>query len=164
MSTETETGPDEPRAATNVVQPAHGHHHDRELEWEGEQHVYEPHRIGLPPIGPYIRELWRRRELAFELSRTTLQSQHFDTVFGKAWLVLNPLMLALVYFVLVDILRRGHNQPGFFAHLVAGVFAYYFVSGAGRGGVESIVKGGRLRLKNAFPRAPLPPSPLVTAF
>jgi teichoic acid transport system permease protein len=164
MSTETETGPDEPRAATQVVQPAHGHHHDRELEWEGEQHVYEPHRIGLPPIGPYIRELWRRRELAFELSRTTLQSQHFDTVFGKAWLVLNPLMLALVYFVLVDILRRGHSQPGFFAHLVAGIFAYYFVSGAVRDGVKSIVKGGRLVLNTAFPRALLPLSTVITAF
>src|SRR4051794_5786432 len=165
MSTETETGPGEPRAATDVVQPAHAHHHhDREVEWEGEQHVYEPHRIGLPPLGPYIRELWRRRELAFELSRTTLQSQHFDTVFGKAWLVLNPLMLALVYFVLVDILRRGHNQPGFFAHLVAGIFAYYFVSGAGRGGVKSIVKGGRLVLNTAFPRALLPLSTVITAF
>src|SRR3954452_2879719 len=164
MSTETETGPDEPQAATDVVQPAHARHHEREVEWEGEQHVYEPHRIGLPPLGPYVRELWRRRELAFELSRTTLQSQHFDTVFGKAWLVLNPLMLALVYFVLVDILRRGHNQPGFFAHLVAGIFAYYFVSGAVRDGVKSIVKGGRLVLNTAFPRALLPLSTVITAF
>jgi ABC-type polysaccharide/polyol phosphate export permease len=164
MSTETETGPDEPQAATDVVQPPHARHHEREVEWEGEQHVYEPHRIGLPPLRPYIRELWRRRELAFELSRTTLQSQHFDTVFGKAWLVLNPLMLALVYFVLVDILRRGHNQPGFFAHLVAGIFAYYFVSGAVRDGVKSIVKGGRLVLNTAFPRALLPLSTVITAF
>src|SRR4051794_17366335 len=162
MSTEIETGPDEPSVAADVKRSAGHVHHEREVEWEGEQHVYEPHRIGLPPLGPYVRELWRRRELAFELSRTTLQSQHFDTVFGKAWLVLNPLMLALVYFVLVDILRRGHNQPGFFAHPVAGVFAYYFVSGAGRGGGESIVKGGRPVVETAFPPAPLPPPALVT--
>src|SRR3954447_19615718 len=164
MSTETETGPDEPRAATEVVQPAHGHHHQREVEWEGETHVYEPHRIGLPPIGPYVRELWRRREFAYELSRTKLQSQHFDTVFGKLWLVLNPLLLALVYFMLVDIVRRGHNPPGFFAHLVAGIFAYYFVSGAVRDGVKSIVSGGRLVLNTAFPRALLPLSTVVTSF
>src|SRR3954470_1010161 len=164
MSTETETGPDEPRAATDVVQPAHGHHHQREVEWEGETHVYEPHRIGLPPIGPYVSELWRRRELAYELSRTKLQSQHFDTVFGKLWLVLNPLLLALVYFMLVDIVRRGHNPPGFFAHLVAGIFAYYFVSGAVREGVKSVVSGGRLVLNTAFPRALLPLSTVVTSF
>src|SRR4051812_10635295 len=163
MSTETETGPDEPRAAAKVVQPEHAHH-QRELEWEGEHHVYEPHANGLPPIGPYVRELWRRREFASELSRTKLQSQHFNTVFGKLWLVLNPLMLALVYFVLVDILRKGATQPGFFAHLVAGIFAYYFVSGAVRDGVKSVVGGGRLVLNTAFPRALLPLSTVVTSF
>src|SRR3954447_23386724 len=98
MSTETETrAPDAGSAAQ---------HPEHEVEWEVEQHVYEPHRIGLPPIAPYVRELWRRREFAFELSRTKLQSQHYDTVFGQLWLVLNPLLLALVYFVLVDILRH----------------------------------------------------------
>ena len=85
---------------------------DHTLEWDLETHVYEPHRVGLPLIRPYVRELWRRREFAFELSRTKLQAQHFDTVFGQFWLVLNPLLLALVYFVLVDILRHGHRPPG----------------------------------------------------
>src|SRR3954466_11294682 len=167
MSTEIETGPDEAAAAGAVkrepdrpraVAPEHG------VEWEIEQHVYEPHRIGLPPIIPYVKELWRRREFAFELSRTRLQSQHFDTVFGQLWLVLNPMLLALVYFVLVDILRHGHRPPGFFAHLVAGVFAYYFISGAVREGVKSIVKGGRLVLNTAFPRALLPLSTVITSF
>jgi teichoic acid transport system permease protein len=166
MSTETETGPDEAHAAADVKR-AGGHqeaHHEPELEWAVEQHVYEPHRVGLPPIVPYVRELWRRREFAFELSRTTLQSQHYDTAFGKLWLVLNPMLLALVYFVLVDILRRGHRPPAFFAHLVAGIFAYYFVSGAVRDGVKSVVSGGRLVLNTAFPRTLLPLSTVVTSF
>src|SRR3954464_7132597 len=167
MSTEIETGPDEAAAAGAVkrepdrpraVAPEH------EVEWEVEQHVYEPHRIGLPPIVPYVKELWRRREFAIELSRTKLQSQHYDTVFGQFWLVLNPLLLAMVYFVLVDILRHGHRPPGFFAHLVAGIFAYYFVSGAVREGVRSVVGGGRLVLNTAFPRALLPLSTVITAF
>jgi teichoic acid transport system permease protein len=167
MSTEIETGPDDPTVAGAVKRepdtpraPAQEH----EVEWEVEQHVYEPHRIGLPPIIPYVRELWRRREFAFELSRTKLQAQHFDTVFGQFWLVLNPMLLALVYFVLVDILRHGHRPHGFFAHLVAGIFAYYFVSGAVREGVKSIVKGGRLVLNTAFPRALLPLSTVISSF
>jgi ABC-type polysaccharide/polyol phosphate export permease len=164
MSTETETGPDEPRAASDVVRKGGGEHHERELEWASEQHVYEPHTVGLPPIVPYVRELWRRREFALELSRTKLQAQHFDTVFGQLWLVLNPMMLALVYFVLVDILRGGQRPPGFFAHLVAGIFAYYFVSGAVRDGVRSVVRGGRLVLNTAFPRTLLPLSTVITAF
>src|SRR4051794_36890477 len=156
MTTETETrAPDAPSRAS---------HHEAEVEWETEQHVYEPHRVGLPPIGPYVRELWRRREFAFELSRTKLQAQHFDTAFGKLWLVLNPMLLALVYFVLVDILRRGHRPHAFFAHLVAGIFAYYFVSGAVRDGVKSVVSGGKLVLNTAFPRTLLPLSTVVTSF
>jgi teichoic acid transport system permease protein len=165
MSTEIETGPDEPEAAADVKRaekPRHAPQH--ELEWATEQHVYEPHRVGLPPIRAYFRELWKRREFAMELSRTKLRSQHFDTAFGQLWLVINPLMLALVYFVLVDILRGGHRPPGFFAHLVAGIFAYYFVSGAVRDGVRSVVSGGRLVLNTSFPRALLPLSTVITAF
>ncbi len=163
MTTDTETGPD---SAASVVRGsgADSQHHHRETEWETQQHVYEPHRVGLPPIGPYVRELWRRREFALELSRTRLRSQHFDTVFGQAWLVLNPMLLALVYFVLVDILRHGNRPAGFFAHLVAGIFAYYFVSGAVRDGVKSVTSGGRLVLNTAFPRTLLPLSCVITAF
>jgi teichoic acid transport system permease protein len=135
-----------------------------EREFAPSRQVYEPHRVGLPPFGPYLREVWRRREFAFELSRTDLRSQHFDTVFGKFWLVLNPLLLSGVYFVLLDIVRGGKSGPGFFAHLVAGIFAYHFVSGAVRSGVKSVVQGGKLIMNSAFPRVLLPLSSVVTGF
>ena len=35
----------------------------RQDEYLGEHHVYEPHRAGLPPLVPYVRELWRRHGL-----------------------------------------------------------------------------------------------------
>jgi teichoic acid transport system permease protein len=164
MSTDIETGADEPSVVGDVKRPPARVQHEHETEWATERHVYEPHRVGLPPIGPYVRELWRRREFAFELSRTKLQAQHFDTAFGQLWLVLNPLLLALVYFILVDILRSGHRPPGFFAHLVAGIFAYYFVSGAVRDGVKSVTSGGKLVLNTAFPRVLLPLSTVITSF
>ena len=141
---------------------AHPHH--RENDFASEHHVYEPHSVGLPPLLPYAREAWRRRAFAFELSRTKLRSQHFETVFGQLWLVLNPLMLASVYFVLVDILRGGFSRPGFFAHLMAGLFAYYFVSGSVREGTKSVTSGGKLILNSAFPRVLLPLASVVMAF
>jgi teichoic acid transport system permease protein len=136
----------------------------REDEFTSEHHVYEPHKIGLPPIGPYVRALLRRREFAREMSRTTLRAQHYNTVFGQLWLVINPLLLAGVYFVLVDILRAGSRGPDFFAHLMAGLFAYYFVSDSIRLSVKSVTGGGRLILNTAFPRALLPVSSVMTAF
>jgi teichoic acid transport system permease protein len=126
--------------------------------------VYEPHRVGLPPLGPYVRELWRRREFAFELSRTDLRAQHFNTVFGQLWLILNPLLLACVYFVLVDILRRRTGGIDFFAHLMAALFIYHFVTDAIRQAVRSVVGGGRLILNTAFPRVLLPGASVLTAF
>jgi ABC-type polysaccharide/polyol phosphate export permease len=134
----------------------------RESDFTAQRHVYEPHKVGLPPIGPYVRELWRRREFALELSRTDLRAQHFNTVFGQAWLVINPLLLACVYFVLVDILRAGQRPPGFFAHLVGALFAYYFVSDAVRRAIRSVTSGGRLILNTSFPRTLLPLSAVVT--
>jgi teichoic acid transport system permease protein len=136
----------------------------RDDEFTSERRVYEPHKIGLPPLGAYVRELWRRRDFATEMAKTSLQSQHFNTAFGQLWLVLNPLLLAAVYFVLVDILRGGASQPGFFAHLLAGIFAYHLVSDAVRQAVKSVTGGGRLILNTAFPRALLPLAGVITAF
>jgi teichoic acid transport system permease protein len=143
-------------------QPAESGAPERESDFTATRHVYEPHRVGLPPLMPYVRELWRRREFAFELSRTDLRSQHFNTVFGQLWLVLNPLMLAGVYFVLVDILRRGERPAGFFAHLVGALFAYYFVSDSVRRSIRSVTSGGRLILNTSFPRTLLPFAAVIT--
>jgi teichoic acid transport system permease protein len=135
----------------------------REDEFNSIRHVYEPHKVGLPPLGSYLREAWRRREFAFELSRTEIRSKHVDTFFGQLWLILNPLLLAGVYFLLVDILRKHTRGTAFLAHLVAGIFAYYFVSGSVREGAKSVIGGGRLVLNTAFPRVLLPIASVITA-
>jgi teichoic acid transport system permease protein len=137
---------------------------DRDDDFVGEHHVYESHRRGLPRLSSYLRELWRRREFALELSRTTLRAQHFSTVFGQLWLVINPLLLATVYFLLVEIVAAGQRGAPFFAHLMAGLFAFYFVSGAVTQGANSVVGGGKLILNTAFPRTLLPLSSVLTAF
>jgi teichoic acid transport system permease protein len=111
-----------------------------------------------------VRELWRRREFAAELSRTELRAQHYNTVFGQLWLLLNPLLLACVYFVLVDIIRQRTGGIDFFAHLMAALFVFYFVSDAVRQAVKSVTAGGRLILNTAFPRTLLPLASVITAF
>jgi len=139
--------------------------HRREDEFTGERHVYVPHSVGLPPLGSYMHELWRRREFAVELAKTKLREQNFDTAFGQIWLVLNPMLLALVYFILVDILRASDSRNSeFFAHLVAGLFAFMLIHNALTVGVRSVTKGGRLILNSAFPRALLPLSAVITSF
>ncbi len=138
-------------------------------EYNSQRHVYEPHRTGLPPIGPYFRELWRRRPFAFELARTQMHAANTDTFFGQAWLVINPLMLAGVYFLLVNVINgRGISDPGqakaFFALLTSGLFLYYFITGSLQAGTKSVTQGGKLILNTPFPKMLLTVSTTYQAF
>jgi teichoic acid transport system permease protein len=133
-------------------------------QFAGEIHVYEPHRIGLPPIGLYLRQLWLRRQFAFELARTNLRSKHYNTLLGQLWLILNPLLLGLVYFALVEIIGRGNRDIDFLAHLLLALFAFRLVSSSVRQGARSVVGGGRLILNTAFPRTLLPLASVLTSF
>ena len=126
-------------------------------------HVYEPHVTGIPPVREYLREVWRRREFALELSRTQLRTQQYGTVLGQIWLVLNPILFAMVYFVLVDIIRAGSREPAVFAHLLAGVFAYHLMTTAIREGAISLTRSGRLILNSSFPRMLLPISAVISS-
>jgi teichoic acid transport system permease protein len=129
-----------------------------------EPQVYEPHRVGLPPLGTYLHDLWKRREFAFELARTNLRAQHYNTALGQLWLILNPVLLALVYFGLVWIIGRGNKGTDFLAHLMLGLFAFRLVSTSVGQGARSVVGGGRLILNIPFPRVLLPLASVMTAF
>ncbi len=126
-------------------------------------HRYGPHRAGLPPLVPYFRELWHRREFAAEMSRATMRSANTSTFFGQAWLVLNPLLLAGVYYLLVTIIRNRHD-PEFFTHLTLGLFAFNLVSTSITSGATSVTTSGKLLINTAFPRLLIPLSAVRTAF
>jgi teichoic acid transport system permease protein len=135
-------------------------------DYLGEFHVYERHRAGLPPLRQYFRELWRRREFAVEMSRANIRASNSDTVFGVLWNVLNPLLLAAVYFLLVTVIR-GSDKPlpqDYFPHLLAGLFAFYFVSGCMAGGASSVTSAGKIIMNTAFPRILLVFSAVSIAF
>jgi ABC-type polysaccharide/polyol phosphate export permease len=133
-------------------------------DYTGNYHVYEPFHAGLPPMRPYLRELWRRRQFALQLSKTKLRAKHYDTTLGQLWLIITPLLMACVYFLLVMVIRGGSRGADFFAHLVAALFLFHLFSQSVQQGANSIVGGGKLILNTAFPRILLPISSVVWAF
>jgi len=136
-------------------------------EFNPSVHVYEPHKVGLPALRPYFKALWQRREFAAEMSRTNIRAANTNTFFGQIWLVLNPLLLAAVYYLLVDIIAGGGAKVGAgerFAHMCGGLFAFYYFSGAMTAGAASVVGGGKLLMNQSFPRMLLPLSAVRTAF
>lgn len=132
-------------------------------EFEPVYHHYTPHRAGLPPLVPYFRELWARREFAAEMSKATLRSANVNTFFGQAWIILNPLLMAGVYYLLVTIIRQRHD-PALFTHLTLALFAMNMVQSSASSGATSVTGSGRLLINTAFPRLLIPLSAVRTAF
>src|SRR5262245_28456937 len=115
-------------------------------------------------MGHYLSLVWKRREFALELSRTTMRAKHFDTAFGQLWLLLNPLLLGAVYFLLIDLIRQHPRPISFFAHLLGGLFLYQVLQTGATEGANSVVRGGGLILNTAFPRTLLPLASMATSF
>jgi len=127
--------------------------------------VFEPHSSGIPPLGPYLRELWRRRRFALHMARSNLKARNYDTFFGQLWQILNPLLLAAVYFLVFGVILGGNRgNPEYLAILLSGLFAFYYTRNAISLGANSIVGGGRMIMNTAFPRALLPVSAMMSSF
>ena len=136
------------------------------IEGSNKIQVFEPHHSSLPPLKPYISEFWRRREFATELSKFSDKAEYLESKLGKVWLVLNPLFLAVIYFLLVTIIQGNSVQNNSFTilcHILIGLFTFYFAQNCILLGAQSITSGGRLILNQAFPRSLLPLSSAISA-
>jgi len=131
-----------------------------------ELHVYEANRTGLPPVRQYVRDLVQRWPFAAEYSRSSIRAASTDTLFGRIWLVLNPTLLACVYFLLVVVLSESKmDEPmGKLSHICCGLFIYFMNSGSIAQGANSVIGGGSLMTRMAFPRLLMPFGAVRTAF
>jgi ABC-type polysaccharide/polyol phosphate export permease len=131
-----------------------------------EVRVYEPHTMRIPPLGDYVAALWQRRHFMTRLARADLKAAHFNTVLGQFWTVLNPLMLAAVYWLLITIIRGGglRAEPARLTLLIACIFLFYFTKNSLSTGARTVTGGGRLIMNTAFPRLLLPVTSTLEAF
>ncbi len=132
----------------------------------GDQYrIYTPHRAGLPKMREYFKELWRRRDFAMELSHTNMRAANTNTVLGQAWLVINPLLLAGVYFLLVVVLRGGETDwTEIFPQIASGLFLFFYLTGSIQSCATSITNAGSLILNMNFPKMLLIFSNVYLAF
>ena len=130
-------------------------------------HVFEPYRYALPKLGPYFRDVWARRQFATHMASSTLKGQHFDSFFGQFWLVLNPMLLALVYFLLTSVLGgqsgAGTSAMNHFVGLLTGLFAFFYTRNVIQFAASSITGGGKMIINMSFPKMLLPLSTTFTA-
>lgn len=131
----------------------------------GMRRVYDAkHR--MPPIGPYLRETISRTVFAYEKSRLDLRAIHKDTWFGRLWSVLNPLMLGLVYWLLVEVIFAtggDGSSLAVLAQILGGLFVFALPSASLSLGALSIVGGGTFVFNTRLPRLILPIGSVISA-
>ncbi len=113
----------------------------------------------------YVRDLWERREFAWFLAMGNLKARNASTALGLFWWILNPLMLAGVYYIVFGFIFSGtrEGEPAFLAWLISGIFAFTYTSTAMTSGANSILANSKLLVNIRFPRMILPVAALVEA-
>lgn len=115
-------------------------------------------RVGArPPLGQYVSLLWERRHFLWADARAKVASGTRQSLLGKAWLVLNPLIDGAVYFLVFGLLmKNARGIDNFIGYLLIGVFLFQFTTQSINGGARSVQSGKNLIRAFTFPRAALP--------
>lgn len=109
-----------------------------------------------PPLGEYLRELWGSRHFIIYDAKVRLAVSQDHTFLGKAWIVLNPILLGLTFYVIFGLLldtARGIDNFVAFIFLGLIMFTYSIRSVVA---VSRSMQSGRALVKGfMFPRAAL---------
>jgi teichoic acid transport system permease protein len=128
--------------------------------------VYEPSAAAVPPLIPYLREVWAHRDLVWHLARTDMKAEHYDTAMGKFWLVLDPMLTAATFYLVRIVLvpdRSGPEARLWIAHLIMGVTFFFYVRKLFEGAARAVISNKVLVLNTAAPRGVYPAVVLVRA-
>lgn len=106
-----------------------------------------------PPIGEYLRDIWRTRNFTLLNARTSANRNGRDTFLGRIWVLLDPLLQTAFYgfiFGLVLQVSRGmDNFPGF---LAIGVVFFRIITRGITSGVNLVRRSRAMMSSFNFPR------------
>lgn len=121
-------------------------------------------RVGVrPPLRSYIKESWRKRRFLWTLASSQAVSRNQNNYLGQLWAVLNPLALAVAYWLVFGLLldtREGTDN--YVAFLTSGIFTFTMISGILTNGSRSILRNLGLVRALRFPRCFLPLSAVIS--
>jgi teichoic acid transport system permease protein len=110
----------------------------------------------------YAKDLWAAREFMIRVPLDELRAQHANTVLGNVWLLVNPTLQILVYYLIFGVvLGVDRGVDNFVAFLAVGVFIFQFSNRSAVSGSKSIISNEGLIRSVRFPRALLPISTVM---
>ena len=125
-------------------------------------HVISPYpvikiRPGIDGSGFSLKEVWAHRELLYFLIWRDLKVRYKQTVLGAAWVILQPLLMALIFTVFMSRLARipsdGVPYP-LFAY--AGLLPWMFFSNSISTSSAGLIANSYMITKVYFPRMIIP--------
>jgi teichoic acid transport system permease protein len=124
------------------------------------------HRVGgRPPLRDYVVEVWKRRIFIFSMARFKIESDNQQNSLGMFWVILKPLLNALVYGLIFGfLLGKSGRPPHFVEFLIIGVFLFEFFGQAWTAGGKSVTNNAALVQSLAFPRMVLPLAAVTQRF
>lgn len=104
-----------------------------------------------------LGELWRFRELALVLAIREVKVRYKQTVFGLAWVIIQPLAAVIIFTVIFGRLARLPSEGLPYAVFVySGLVLWSYFSGALNSVAQSLVQNRDLVTKTYFPAAVAP--------
>ena len=123
------------------------------------------HRVGArPPLASYLKQTWARRQFIVKMAQFRLRADLDDNRLGVVWLLLQPVLNAIVYGTIFYFLQSDRRPTDYVAHVVIGVFLFQFFSRSLSDGAKSITGNQSLVQSLAFPRLTLPLAEVMEHF
>ena len=120
---------------------------DRDSEWRTVSA-----RAGLRQ---QVVDIWTYREFLLLSVRTALKVKYKNSALGIVWSMLNPALYLVVFYVVFQLILEN-GIPNFAIFLLSGLLVWNLYSGGLAGATGSVVGGGAIIKKVAFPREILP--------
>jgi teichoic acid transport system permease protein len=120
---------------------------------------------GRPPLRTYVGEVWRRRAFIYSMAKFKIESENQQNSLGMFWVILKPLLNALVYGAIFGFLIGSEGRPAHFVEfLIIGVFLFEFFAQSWTSGGKAITNNAALLQSLAFPRLALPLAAVTQRF
>lgn len=120
---------------------------------------------GRPTLRAYVTEVWHRRAFIYSMAKFKIESENQQNSLGMVWVVLKPLLNALVYGAVFGILIGTQGRPPHFVEfLIIGIFVFEFFSQSWTAGGRAITNSSALVQSLAFPRMVLPLAAVTERF
>ncbi len=115
-------------------------------------------RVGARPgLVDYLIQVWNYRHFIAYDAKSRVQSGNRRDRLGSVWLILNPVLNGLTYYLIFGLLlNTGGGIENFIGYLVIGIFLFQFSSRAITNGARSIQQNRAVIQAFSFPRATLP--------